>query len=54
MDNGGVLWRNQEHHQLGQGGRGMQCRVLLLDLSAARFLVLGSVSLLVCAYVFFR
>lgn len=38
MGNGGVLWRDQEHH-LGQGGRGMQCRVLLLlllllDLSA--------------------
>lgn len=37
-----------KHHHLGQGGRGMQCRVLLLDLSAARFLVLGPASLRLC------
>lgn len=38
MSNGGVLWRDQEHH-LGQGGRGMQgaaARSL-----CAWFLVLG-------------
>lgn len=49
MDNGGVLWRDQEHHHLGQGGRGMQCRVLLL-LAAARSLCAWFLVLCLCLY----